>query len=174
LASRPLPFSVRMVIDLRIFDVVSKSSFDADGIFDPRCALIRWSRSTREGMLLGRSTPRVPRSGTRYGDWKDGQSGCASRPTHDPISPKVRIPKLAAQQSNLASVQHLVTGAPEEHRQLCPGAGMGIKERLVEFIFTHARQFPKDLLMHPIKHGAKLGLVGIRLGVGIRDRVRPE
>jgi hypothetical protein len=110
----------------------------------------------------------------RCGDWKEGQSGRALRPIDDPISPEVRVAKLAAEQSNLASVQHLVMGAPEKHCQLCLGAGMGIEDRLIEFGFTHARQFSKNLLMHPIKHDPKLGLIGVFLGVGIGHGVRPE
>jgi hypothetical protein len=90
------------------------------------------------------------------------------------ILPELRIPKLAAQQSNLASVQHLVTAAPEKHQQLRLSKGKRIRDRLIEFAFTQARQFPKNLLMHSIKQGQEFGLIGILLGVVIWHRVRPE
>lgn len=61
--------------------------------------------------------------------WEDGLSGSEVRPTRNLTLLEVRIPKLAAQQSNLASVQHLVTGTPKKHQQLGPGKRKGIEPR---------------------------------------------
>ncbi len=88
--------------------------------------------------------------------------------------PEVRIPKLAAQQSNLASVQHLVTGTPTKHQQLGLGKWKGIRDSLIEFAFVQACQFSKNLLVHSIKHRPEFGLVGVLRGVRVRHRVRPE
>jgi hypothetical protein len=82
--------------------------------------------------------------------------------------PEVRVPELAAQQSNLARVQHLVTGTPKKHQQLGPGKGKGIRDRLIEFAFAQAGQFSKNLLMHSIKHRPEFGLVGVRRGIRVR------
>ena len=88
--------------------------------------------------------------------------------------PKVRIPKLAAQQSNLARVQHLVTGTPKKHQQLSLDKRKGIRDRLIEFAFAQARQFSKNLLTHSIKHSAEFGLIGVLRSVSVWYRVGPE
>jgi len=60
--------------------------------------------------------------------------------------------EVAAQQSDLPGMQHLMVGAPLQRQQFCLRKGMRVRNRLVEFGFVQARQFPKRLFMHPVQH----------------------
>jgi hypothetical protein len=61
------------------------------------------------------------------------------------------MPKLTAQQADLAGVHHLVVSAPEKREQLRLRVGMGMRHRLIQVTFLHCRQFPQDLLVHSIE-----------------------
>jgi hypothetical protein len=91
-----------------------------------------------------------------------------------PVSRQRRVAKLPAQQSDLASVQHLVPGTPEQCLQLRFGKGMGMRDGLIHFAFVQTAQFPKHLFVYSVKHGPEVRWAGILGGVGDRDRLISE
>src|SRR5262249_11780938 len=89
-------------------------------------------------------------------------------------SPERWMPQLAAQQTDLTGMHHLVVGAPQKRHQFRLRKGMRMRNRLIQLRFVQARQFPQDLLMDSIQHGLKFSLAGVLLWIGIRHRLRPE
>lgn len=81
---------------------------------------------------------------------------------------------MAAQQADLSGVQHLAMSAPQQRQQFRLRKRMRVRHRLVQFSFAHVPQFPKHLLMHPVKNGPEVRLAGVLGGVGIRHRFVPE
>lgn len=49
-----------------------------------------------------------------------------------------------------------------------------MQNRLIHFLFVHAPQFPKHLLMHPVKHGPEVRWAGVLGRIGVRHRLVPE
>jgi len=62
---------------------------------------------------------------------RPSEPGFVERAAAGQSSPQRRIPKLAAQQPNLAGVHRFVLGTPEQGPQLRPGERVRFQHRLI-------------------------------------------